>query len=159
MVHRQGKAPETEPEESSFESPSEKEHLLQIVDVFDVSFKENKFNLDDDTVIAKCEVVGGEEEGRTLLNRCTIEFDGKGFWATRLFLKAISEPCRGEFAIDTENWIGKQFYATVIHNNGKNGKKYANIKEYNFDKVVEEVDTKPDKVKPVDEEVEWDKNE
>lgn len=155
MVKRSGTAPDTEPEAGSFEIPSEKEHLFQVVDVYDNTYESNKFNLDADTVIARCEVVGGDEEGRSLLNRCNIDFNGKGFWATRLFLKAIAEPCRGDFSIDTENWIGKQFYATVAHEPHK-GKTYANINEFNFEKMVEQVDTKPDTAKDVDKDIAWD---
>ena len=159
MVKRSGKAPDTEPEGSgNFKLPSEKEHLFQVVDVYDETYESNKFNLDRDTVIAKLEVVGGEEEGLSLLNRCVIDFDGKGFWATRLFLKAIGEPCRDEFEIDTENWIGRQFYATVVHNKGKNEKTYANIKEYNFEKLVDQhyISPTPDPEVNKEKEIAWD---
>jgi len=137
MVKRSVKGNNQEPEQMAFEMPSEKEHLLQVVDVFDCKTDGNKFNLDTNTVLAKLEVVGGDEEGRSLLNRMNLDPDWKGFFATRLFLKAIGEPYKGEaFDIDTDYWIGRQFYATVIHNESK-GKVYANIGEYNFDKMVD----------------------
>lgn len=158
MVKRTATASDQEPEQSSFEMPSEKEHLLQVVDVFDASYDGNKFNLDENTVIAKLEVVGGDEEGRSLLNRCSLDDQWKGFFATRLFLKAIGEPYKGDnFSIDTDNWIGRQFYALVGHTEHK-GKMYAGIKEYNFDKMVDNSSAPSsvagDKVNP--EEIAWD---
>lgn len=154
MVKRNVTAPDTEPEQMSFTHPSQKEHLFQVSDIYD--YTDPKFNLDENTVCVKLEVVGGEEEGRSLLQRLSLDGTWKGFFATRLFLKAIALPHKGQIEIDTEDWQGKQFYATVVHNPGKKGKVYANIGEYNFDKIIEEVDTKPDVVKPVDKEVAWD---
>lgn len=157
MVKRTGKAEDSDPTQTEFKIPSPKEHLFQVVDVFDNSYESNKFNLDINTVLAKCEVVGGEEEGRSLLCRLDIDFGGKGFWFTRLFLKAIGEPCRGEFEIDTENWIGKQFFATVVHNpDKKTGKVYANISEFNFEKMIQQPETKVERTKKTDEEIAWD---
>jgi hypothetical protein len=139
MVKRTVKGSEQEPEQMAFEMPSEKEHLFQVVDIFDFDYEGNKFNLDPDTVIAKLEVCGGDEEGRTMLNRLSLDDGWKGFFATRLFLKAIGEEYKGDqFAIDTDAWVGRQFYATVKHAKVKD-KTYANIGEYNFDKVVEQV--------------------
>ena len=89
--------------------------------------------------MVKLEVVGGNEEGLTLLNRVNLNQDDKAFYFSRLFLKAIGEPYKGEFEIDTDSWIGKQFYATVKHTKSKDGTKtYANINEYNFDKKIEQ---------------------
>lgn len=152
MIKRTANAPDTEPDQQTeFKIPSEKEHLFQVVDYFDNSYEGNKFNLDLDTVIAKLEVVGGEEEGLTMLNRCSLDDSWKGFFATRLFLKSIGEPYKGQgFEIDPDKWIGKQFYATVKHAESK-GKTYANIGEYNFEKQVEQTKKKP-------EDVEWDKD-
>ncbi len=157
MVQGTVKGNDQEPEQKKFDMPSEKEHLLQVVDVF--TFEDDigaKLGLDPNTVSVKLEVVGGEEEGRTMLNRVSLDDSYKGFFATRLFLKAISEPYKGEFKYDSDNWIGKQCFATVSHAESK-GKTYANIKEYNFDKMVEQVDTKA-VTPPVDNEVEWDEN-
>lgn len=137
MVKRTATAKNEEPEQSSFEIPSEKEHLLQVSDVFDSENDPHSMIDDPNIAIVKLEVVGGEEEGRTLLNRVCLDDSYKGFFATRLFLKAIGEPYKEQFQIDTDRWQGMQFYATVVHNEGKNNKVYANIKEYNFDKVVE----------------------
>ena len=139
MVRRSYDMPDNEPEQMKFEMPSEKEHLLQIVEIFTNQDAGNKFRLDDNTVIAKCEVCGGDEEGRTLLQRCSLDQDWKGFFATRLLLKAIGQDYKGKgLEIDTDFWIGCQFYATVVHN-VNNGKTYANISEYNFEKLVEQV--------------------
>lgn len=128
--------PDTDPEQTSFEMPSEKEHLLQVVDIFTQDYDGNKFNLDENTIIAKLEVVGGDEEGRSLLNRLSLDDSWKGFFATRLFLKAIGLECRGEVELETDDFVGRQFYATVVHNESK-GKTYANIAEFNFDKMVD----------------------
>jgi hypothetical protein len=136
MVKRRGSAPDTEPQ-NSFQKPSEGWHEFQVVDVI-----EDKNN--DDVVAVKLEVKGGKEEGRTLLNRCCLDFEAKGFGFTRLFLKAIGEPCRGDIEIDTDMWIGRELKALVVHNEGTdrqtgepNGKFYANIVEYQFDAPAE----------------------
>lgn len=147
MVKRHVNAPDTEPDQKTFEIPSQKEHLFQVVDIFD-NTGDNKFGLDDDTVIAKLEVVGGDEEGRTMLNRISLDPNYKGFFATRLFLKSIGLPHKGAIDIDTDIWCGMQFYAKVVHNESK-GKVYANIAEYNFDKQVEQF------VSPSKEDVDW----
>lgn len=123
-----------EPDDKKFDLPSEKEHLFQVVEVFDNGNNPFEKGLDLDTVCAKCEVVGGDEEGRALLQRSTLDETHKGFFATRLLLKAIGEPYKGNgLEIDTDRWVGRQFYATVVHNG-----KYANISEYNYDKVIEQ---------------------
>lgn len=127
-------APDTEPEESAFEIPSEKEHLMQITDVNPLV---NPSGEDPNIKIVKLEVVGGDEQGRTLLNRVNTDDQEKSFYFCRLFLKAIGEPYKGEFDIESDRWIGRQFYATVKHSQSK-GKTYANIGEYNFDKKIEQ---------------------
>lgn len=167
MVLRNANAPDAEPEQSNFDLPSEGEHLFQVADVFDQQNHPENFDIDDpDIVFAKCEVVGGDEEGRTLLNRCCLDDSRKEFYFTRMFLKAIAEPYKGSnFPIDSDDWQGRQFYATVTHTPGKNGKTFANIKEYNFDKMVEQPvtgtlggqnkDTKPE-VGPDGQPISWD---
>ena len=133
-----------EPEESKFYLPSEKEHLFQVTDIITCEDELGaKLKLDMDTVSVKLEIVGGEEAGRTLLQRCSLDENWKGFFATRLFLKAIGEPYKGSgLELDTDRWAGRQLYATVIHNG-----KYANISEYNFDKKIEQ--TVPRETKPI----------
>lgn len=134
MVKRNYNTDENEPEEKKFDIPSQKEHLLQVTDIFTSDDETGqKLGLDENTVSVKLEVVGGDEEGRTLLNRCNLDQSEKGFYFTRLFLKAIGEPYKGQFEIETDRWIGRQCYATVKHNG-----KYANIGEYNFTKVIEQ---------------------
>lgn len=131
--------PDTEPDKTARELPSEKEHLFQVVNIF-TSEDEigQKLNLDDDTVSVECEVVGGAEEGRTLLCRLGLDIEWKGFFATRIFLKNIREEYKGKKVdIDTDNWIGKQFYATVIHNG-----KYANLDTYSEEKNLALKDNK-----------------
>lgn len=124
MVRRTYNMPDNEPEQAKWELPSEKEHLFQVVDVLE------DIDSDPNIVHIKCEVVGSDEEGRSLLNRLSLDIDYKGFFATRLFLKNIGEPYKGQkIDIDTDLWIGKQFYAEVVHNG-----KYANISEYSLNK-------------------------
>ena len=141
MVKRTYDLPDEEPEQVNFKLPSPKEHLFQVTDVYTSNDCPKGFNLDDNTVVAKCEVVGGDEEGLSLLQRLSLDQDWKGFFATKLFLKAIGEKYKGKgIEIDTDLWIGRQFYAVVVHNESK-GKTYANIDTYNFDKNVEQFDT------------------
>lgn len=138
MVKRQASAGDSEPEQMKFEMPSEKEHLLQVTDI--ITFEDElggKLGLDENTVCAKLEVVGGEEEGRTLLQRLSLDSNWKGFFATRLFLKAIGEEYKGDITLDTDDWIGKQVYATVIHAQSK-GKTFANVDQYNYEKKIEQ---------------------
>lgn len=163
MIKRSANAPETEPEQGSFEIPSEREHLFQVVDIFDQNYKNNVLNLDIDTVCVKCEVVGGDESGRSILQRLSLNDQWKGFFATRLFLKVIGEPHKGQIEMDTDFWVGTQFRATVEHN-VVNGKTYANIKEYNFENPVDNSQAKnfnkvssENKTKGIDE-VGWDDN-
>lgn len=153
MVTRTASSTKDEPDQKSFDLPSEKEHLFQCTDVYDMSNKPQNFDITDpDIVFAKLEVVGTEEEGRSLLNRLSLDDKWKGFFATRLFLKAISEEYKGDnFPIDTDNWVGKQFYATVVHKD-----KYANIKEYNFEKMIEQGVSKATPQPKSDEEIAWD---
>ena len=152
MVKRTASYDENEPEQKQFLKPSEKEHLFQVVEVYDSFNPVGRMKLDNDTVCVKCEVVGGEEEGRTLLNRLSLDENFRGFFATRLFLKAIGEPYKGkDFVIDTENWIGREFYATVFHN-----KEYANINEYNFEKLADNAHIVKEENKRLPEEVAWD---
>ena len=132
MVKRHVNMPDSEPEAKKFDLPSQREHLLQVIEVYTPDDNPFTNGLPKDIVSAKCEVVGGEEEGRSLLQRMTLDDNGKGFWATRLFLKAIGEPHKGnDIEIDTDRWIGRQFFATVIHNGN-----YANIDQYNFEKSL-----------------------
>lgn len=115
-------APDTEPEEKKFELPSEKEHLFMISDFwFDKK--------DADIIMVKCEVCGGEEEGRSLLQRVILNDQEKSFYYTRLFLKAIGQPYKGEFEINENHFPGLQFYATIIHNGN-----YANFDQYSEEK-------------------------
>lgn len=130
---RHAQAPQEEPEQ--FERPSESEHLLQVTDVNPAM---NPDGPSDHIYSVKLEVVGGEDEGKTLLHRVNIDDSEKAFYYCRMFLKALQEPYKGEFDIDPDNWVGKQFYATVKHNG-----KYANIEEYNFDNKVENQYKKP----------------
>lgn len=149
-MNRHANAPDTEPEESNFKLPSEKEHLLQVVENW-------PDDSDPDVIINRIEVVGGDENGLSLLHRVNINYQFKGFYYTRMFLKSIGEPYKGSFDIDPDHWTGRQFYGVVVHN--KSGSKtYANIDAYNFDKKVEQFDAdvkKPDQPDQPSEEVKW----
>ncbi len=129
MVKRTYNVEETEPEQGSFEIPSAKEHLLQVVDFLDSD--------NPDIMLVKLEVVGGDEQGRSLINRCNLDQNEKGFFFTRMFLKAIGEPYKGQFEVETDRWIGRQCYAVIKHSEYK-GKTYANIDSYNFEKVIKQ---------------------
>ena len=132
MVRRTVNMGENEPEQKVFEIPSEGEKLFQVVDVYDKDTQIGRMSLDDNTVCVKCEVAIGDELGRSLLMQLSLDPTWKGFFATRLFLKAIGEPHKGDKVdIDTDEWCGRQFFAEVVHNG-----KYANIKEYNFEKCA-----------------------
>lgn len=137
MVKRNYQMPDNEPEQKSFAIPSEKEHLFQVADIFDIDRDPYGFSLGPNDVCVKCEVVNGEEAGRTLLHRMNLDQNWKGFFMVRLFLKAIGLPHKGNVEIDTDDFQGRQFYATVIHNEGRNGKTYANINEFNLDKLID----------------------
>lgn len=160
MVKRTVKGDDQEPEQKMFDLPSEKEHLLQVTEVYDIDNNEFGFDLGPNDVVARLEVAGGEEEGRSLLNRMSIDDKWKGFFATRQFLKAIGEPYKGDtFPIDSDNWTGRQFYATVVHNKAKNGKVYANIKEFNLEKLVDNSSAPKKETEvqqPQSDEVAWD---
>lgn len=134
MVKRTYTTDENEPTESNFKIPSVKEHLFQITDINALVTPSGE---DESIQIVKLEVVGGNEEGTTLINRVNLNQDEKAFYFARLFLKAIGESYKGQFEIETDRWIGRQFYATVKHTESK-GKTYANIDQYNFDKHVEQ---------------------
>lgn len=145
---RHARAPDTEPEESKFPKPSEKEHLFHVREVSEDQEKPGIF-------VVECEVVGTEESGRSLLHRVNTDDSVKGFYYCRQFLKAIGEPYKGEFLIDESRWVGRQFYATVVHNKSIDGKKtYANIDDYNFGKLIK--NDLFDSKKSTSEEVSWD---
>ncbi len=121
------KTESTEPEQKKFLKPSEGEHLFQVVNVWDEEFPHETINCPEDKVIVKLEVANGEELGRTMLVFISLDPEWKGFFTTRLFLKAIQEPYKDEIVIDTDNWIGRMFYANVKHTDDG---KYANIDSY-----------------------------
>lgn len=100
----------------------ENEYLFQVTDV-----KDSEKN--DYSVIAYCEVVGGEYEGKTV--RYRLDTEGDFLWLTKIFLKCLNLPHEGEIDIDTEDWIGRQFRGQVKHNNG-----YANIKKLIVDETL-----------------------
>ena len=151
MVERKMNVPNDEPEQKKFELPSENmEHLFQVVDILSEMST-------DSYIVTKLEVADGDEMGRSLLHRVSLDPEWKGFFTTRLFLKAIGEEYKGEISINEDRWIGRRFFATVVHNVGNNGKTYANIDEYNFDKVPEvEVQENIPVPETSEEEVAWD---
>lgn len=142
MVKRNATAPEEEPTQGNFKKPSEGiKHLFQVVDII---------SEDGDIVVVRLEVSGGKEEGRSVRHRVDCDPDGKGFWATRLFLKAVKEPYKGEISIDSDNWIGREFRSDVVHNPDKNdaSKVYANLGQYEYDEYDEQKKTDPKLVSP-----------
>ena len=128
------KTEDKEPTQANFALPSEGEHLLQVVEIM--------YEMSTDayaTVKLEIAEVDSDELGVSMLHRVSFNQEWNGFFMTQLFLKAIGEPYKGEFDIDTNNWAGKRFYATIKHNEGKNGRTYANIDKFNFDKKVPEL--------------------
>ena len=158
MVKRTYDFNDEEPESFRNELPSEGNHIFQVVDIFTSADGTGiKLNLGEDDISVKLEVAKGPETGLSLLHRLTLDENHKGFFATRLFLKAVGQPHKGKgITIDTDIWIGEQFQAYITHNKGKNGKVYANIDTYILDDSYD-----PSKIpdpKPLDENqvVEWD---
>jgi len=152
MVKKYGTTSNEEPEQNKFELLSEGEYLLQVVDLF--PYKE-----DENIVIVKLEVAEGEEMGRSIIHRVNMDFGWKGFFATRLFLKALKQPYKGDIEIDSDMWPGLCFYANIVHNKADNGKTYANIDSYNFDKEVKQFNENidPERQKKIDNnELAWD---
>ena len=142
-----------EPETQNFKIPSEREHLFQVTDILPAVTPSGE---DDNIQVVKLEIVGGDESGLTLLNRVKLDPNEKSFYFTRLFLKAIGDPYKGQFEIETDRWIGRQFYATVKHTKSKDGTKtYANIAEYNFDKKIEQVFSVSSQKEKSPEEIVW----
>ena len=84
-------------EPANYAKPSEgTTHLFQIVDCWDIDDPHPKISLDENTVLVKLEVKGGEEEGRTMLHRVSLDDKWDGFFRTQIFLKCIGEPYKGE---------------------------------------------------------------
>jgi hypothetical protein len=142
-MKRQAIASQEEPEQKKFEIPSEGEKKFQITDVITVDDKLGAMlKLDGDTVAVKCEVAEGEEVGREILHRINLDDQADNFWATRALLKVIGLEYKGEITIDTDEFIGRQFYCEVKHNKSKDGTKtYANLGKYNYEKPVEQFTT------------------
>lgn len=112
------KYPRTMPEdEKNFKIVPIGEHKFQITDIH----TEN-----EEEITAKCEVLDTSGEGLTLLHRITNNPSSEFFWLTKLFLKCIGEPHNGDVVIDTDAWIGRQFFGEVKHSTDG---KYANIKK------------------------------
>lgn len=150
MVHRHYRMPDNDPEQMKFQLPSEREHLFQVLEV-------NEKDINVDIVSVKAGVMGGPEDGRTLLHRLNLDPDSKGFFATRLFLKSIGQPHKGPVNVNTDEWLGKKFYATVIHAKSKDQTKtYANIETYNFEKIVEGVQGEVTGIPKESDTVAWD---
>ena len=105
-------------EERTYKLVSVGEHKFQITDIF----KE-----DDVEITIKAEVIDeGDSKGINIFYRIANDQNSDYFWLTKLFLKCISEPHNGDVVIDTEAFIGRQFYGEVKHS--ADGK-YANIKK------------------------------
>ena len=148
MVRRHYRMPDDDPTQGNRQLPSERRHLLQVLEVKEINA---------DIISIKAGVVGGPEDGRTLLHRLHLDQDSNGFFATRIFLKAIGKPHKGEVDINTEDWLGKKFYATVIHQKNKDQTKtYANIDKYNFDKIVEGAQIGREDIQKESDTVAWD---
>ena len=156
MVTRTGSG-EEEPTQSSFQLPSEGvNHLFQITEVYDFENQHPKISLGENNTVVKLEVVGGDEEGRTMLHWVNLDDQWTGFFSTRLFLKAIGEPYKGkDFPMNTENWQTRRFLSTVTHSvSEKNGKTYCNIGEYDIEESLKIKQLGGEVVNPED--ISWD---
>lgn len=116
------------------------EHKFQVTDITDTN--------DIDIVSVKCEVISENGTAISLIHRINLNENNKFFWLTRVFLKCIGEPCRGNnVTIDTDAWVGRQFTGIVKHSDDN---KYANIKEFIYkegNQPVNVVNNNPDGVK------------
>jgi hypothetical protein len=127
MVKRNMNCSDEEPQNKTFELPSVGLHSFRVVDV-----KENEN--DPNLVLVKLEVCDGAEMGRSILHRVNLDTEFKGFFFTRLFLKALAEPYKGSFDVDSDMWLGKTFSATIKHSlSADKTKTYANLDKFEFD--------------------------
>ncbi len=117
MVKRTVNMPDEDPSEKSYPVVPVGEHKFRIIDVLPTD--------DVDTVSCKLEVISDSAKEMSMLHRTSISEKNKFFWLTRLLLKCIGEPCRGNVEIDTDAWIGRTFTGRVEHSG-----KYANIREF-----------------------------
>ena len=132
-MKRQYTTEDKEPE-SNFKLPPVAEYLFQVTDVNPLVEPGGE---NENIQVANIEIIGGEFEGTTLLLRLNLKHEEKAFYFTTLFLKAIGEGYKGQFEIETDRWVSRQFYATIKHTKSKDGTKtYANIDIYNFDKKI-----------------------
>jgi hypothetical protein len=141
MVKRKMFIEEDKDEQRTYSLVPEGERKFQIVDVIE------KDNLPDD-VLVKCEDI---DSGSSLLHRVTLDSQNKFFWLTKLFLKCIDEPHNGEIEIDTDQWIGRQFFGEVKHNG-----QYANIKKLLYKEIKQEKQERKEPVAVTSEEIAWD---
>lgn len=135
-------------------------YKFQITDTKYAKYKNNKFKADgdinEDIIVVTCEVIANEaypeKTGQTILYR--VNMTGDFLWLTKLFLKCIEEPYHdGDMEIDTDAWIGRQFWGEVSHTKSKDGTDYANIKKiiYKDEKKPVTPIVNPENVKNADE--------
>lgn len=91
----------------------------------------------DPMVQITCEVVdNGKYDGRKVWHNVILYRPNspsiKGMWSTRVFLKCIGEPHEGDIEVDPDNWIPRQFKATIKHNGD-----YTNIDQFIYEEESE----------------------
>lgn len=108
-------------ETGGFEKPSEGDHDFIIEDA---EVKPSKAG-DSENLVIKASVVGGEEDGRSLLQFFSLKQEA--LWNVKLFLEALAGEELDGINIDESDLVGQTFRATVRHS--PDGK-YANIAAY-----------------------------
>ena len=108
-------------ERKSFEKPEEGEHVFI---VSDAEVKPSKAG-DSNNLVIKAEVVGGDSDGRSLLQFFSLKQDA--LWNVRLFIEAIMGEEVEQLSIDTDQLMGQTFVGTVKYS--PDGE-YANLTAY-----------------------------
>lgn len=110
-------------DERTYKLVSEGEKKFQITDIY----KE-----DETEITVKAEVISDVDRGETMFHRVSNDPSNKFFWLTKLFLKCVGCAYEGDVTIDTDEFIGRQFWGEVKHSKGNDGKTYANIRKLIF---------------------------
>lgn len=110
-------------EEKTYKLLPEGTYKFQVTDVVEATKKlpSGAKELVPNTLTVTCEVIEPSNQGENQFLR--IVTSGDFLWLTKLFLKCIGEKYEGDVELDTDAWIGRQFWGEVKHKDG-----YANIK-------------------------------
>lgn len=114
-----------------FELLPEGTYKFQITDVAEATKKQpdGTKTLVKDTLMVTCEVIEPEEHiGENKYLRTSVA--GEFLWVTKNLLKCIGQPYEGDVVMDTDAWIGKQFFGEVKHKDG-----FANINKFVYKEI------------------------